>query len=152
MDLISARWRPNTFSIASEISPTVALARAASIANARRLPLPSPALRVSAASASSTSFWLRSDLSRLSLSICSRRTVEFSTFSTSIGASSTGLNLLTPITASFPGAERLDLLDGAPGFRREIMGQAVDVIGATPGIDDARGAAFLLQKQLRVAL
>ena len=29
MDLISARWRPNTFSIASEISPTVAFARAA---------------------------------------------------------------------------------------------------------------------------
>jgi len=45
MDLISARCRPNTFSIASEISPTVALARAASIASANRLPLPSPALR-----------------------------------------------------------------------------------------------------------
>jgi len=53
------------------------LARAASIASANRLPLPSPALRVSAASASSTSFWLRSFRKRASLSICSRRTVEF---------------------------------------------------------------------------
>src|SRR4051812_44112168 len=32
MDLISARWRPQTFSSAREISPTVAFARAASTA------------------------------------------------------------------------------------------------------------------------
>ena len=178
MDLISARCRPNTFSIASEISPTVALARAASIASARRLPLPSPALRVSAASAASTSFRLRSLRSRDSLSICSRRTVELSTFSTSIGASSVGRYLLTPITACRPAsilrlglgggfldpqfrhagldrlrhaAERLDLLDMAPGLGGEIVGQPLDIIGAAPGIDDAGGAAFLLQEQLRVA-
>ena len=106
MDLISARCRPNTFSSASEISPTVALARAASIASASRLPLPSPALRVSAASASSTSFWFRSFFRRASLSICKRRTVEFSTLSTSIGASLTGRYLLTPITACLPASIR----------------------------------------------
>jgi hypothetical protein len=37
---ISARWRPKTSSSASEISPTVALARAASTASASRLPSP----------------------------------------------------------------------------------------------------------------
>ena len=47
IDLISARWRPNTFSSAAEISPTVALARAASTASASRLPLPPSAARVS---------------------------------------------------------------------------------------------------------
>ena len=36
----SARWRPNTSSIASEISPTVARARVASIDSASRLPSP----------------------------------------------------------------------------------------------------------------
>ena len=95
----SARCRPNTFSIASEISPTVALARAASMASASRLPLPSLADCVSAFSVASTSAWLRSPRSRFNLSICSRRTVEFSTFSTSSGGSFSGLNLLTPITA-----------------------------------------------------
>ena len=44
----------------------------ASIASASKLPLPSPALRVNAFSASSTSFWLRSFFSRASLSICRR--------------------------------------------------------------------------------
>src|ERR1700743_3029315 len=117
MDLISARCRPNTFSIASEISPTVALARAASIASASRLPLPSPALRGSAASAASTSFWLRSERSRDSLSIWSRRTVEFSTLSTSIGASSMGLYLLTPITACLPASIRACVLAEASSIR-----------------------------------
>ncbi len=48
-------------------------------------------------------------------------------------------------------AERLDFLDVAPGFCREIAGQPLDIIGAAPGIDDAVGAAFLLQEQLRIA-
>ena len=48
-------------------------------------------------------------------------------------------------------AERLDFLDMAPGLGREIAGQPLDIIGAAPGIDDAVGAAFLLQEQLRVA-
>src|SRR6476660_8528686 len=47
---ISARCRPNTFSSAPEISPTVAFARAASIDSARRLP-PAFAPFVSASSA-----------------------------------------------------------------------------------------------------
>ena len=38
-----------------------------------------------------------------------------------------------------------------PGLGREIVGQPLDIIGAAPGIDDAGGAAFLLQEQLRVA-
>src|ERR1700730_4536079 len=48
---ISAGWRPYPFSSASEISPTVALARAASIASASRLfpGPPSPAAPSSAA-------------------------------------------------------------------------------------------------------
>ena len=48
-------------------------------------------------------------------------------------------------------AERLDLLDMAPGLGGEIVGQPLDIIRAAPGIDDAVGAAFLLQEQLRVA-
>src|SRR5699024_57819 len=115
--LISARWRPNTFSSASEISPTVALARAASIASASRLPLPSSAERVSAASAASTSFWFRSFFKRPSLSICKRRTVEFSTLSTSIGFSFFGLYLLTPITAWRPASIRAWVLADASSMR-----------------------------------
>ena len=48
---IWARWRVNTASSASEISPTVARARVASIASASRLPSPLRAAAVSAASA-----------------------------------------------------------------------------------------------------
>jgi len=73
------------------ISPTVSLGARASIAKRQQIAVPSPALRVSAANASSTSFWLRSFFSRDSLSICSRRTVIFRPSGTSIGASSIGL-------------------------------------------------------------
>ena len=48
-------------------------------------------------------------------------------------------------------AERFDFLDMAPGLGREIVGQPLDIIRAAPGIDDAVGAALLLQEQLRVA-
>ncbi len=39
----------------------------------------------------------------------------------------------------------------APSLCGEIAGEPLDIIRAAPGIDDAVGAAFLLQKQLRVA-
>ena len=48
-------------------------------------------------------------------------------------------------------AQRLDFLDVAPRLGGELLRQPLDVIGATPGIDDAVGAALLLQEQLRVA-
>ena len=74
---ITAWWRPYTFSRASEISPTVALARAASTASASRLPSsPGPGsaspARVSASSARSTSRSSRSARSRSSLATCWR--------------------------------------------------------------------------------
>ena len=61
----SATWRPKTFSSASEISPTVALARAARMANSSRLSSPCAA-RVSASSAVSTAA-----TSRVPFSCCS---------------------------------------------------------------------------------
>ena len=93
---ISAWCRPYTFSRASEISPTVAWARAALIASASRL-LPRPsspavpvaaAARVNSASAASVASLSRSARSRSSLAICSARTRLFSTLRTSISWSS----------------------------------------------------------------
>ncbi len=55
--------------------------------------------------------------SRFSLSICRRRTVEFSTLSTSIAASLTGLYLLTPITACRPASIRACVLAEASSMR-----------------------------------
>ena len=51
---VTARWRVNTASSASEISPTVARARSPRSARARRLPLPLRAASVSAPSAAAT--------------------------------------------------------------------------------------------------
>ena len=48
-------------------------------------------------------------------------------------------------------AERLDLVDMALRPGREFGGQALDVIGAAPGIDDARRAALLDEEELGVA-
>jgi hypothetical protein len=41
-------------------------------------------------------------------------------------------------------AQLLDLLDVSPGLLRQFIGEALDIVGATPRVDDARGAAFLL--------
>ncbi len=84
--------RPYTFSSASEISPTVALARAASTARASRLPSSAgpgsrPAAVVSARSASWQAVSSRSSRSRRSLAICWARTEELSTLRTSISSS-----------------------------------------------------------------
>ena len=48
-------------------------------------------------------------------------------------------------------AELLDLLDVAPGLARKLLRQPLDIERAAPGIDDAGGAAFLLQHDLGVA-
>ena len=156
----------------------MALARAASIASARRLPLPSPALRVSAASASSTSFWLRSlaqprqlvdlqpphggvfDLQHVDRRLVDRLVLVDADHRLLAGVDP-GLRLgggfLDPqfrhagLDRLRHAAELLDLLDMAPGLGGEIAGQPLDIIGAAPGIDDAVGAALLLQEQLRVA-
>ena len=84
---IRPAWRPNTFSNASEISPTVAFARAAAIDRASRLSScergePSAlaaAAFVSAVRAESTARWSRSSRSRRSLSSCCVRTPALST-------------------------------------------------------------------------
>ena len=39
----------------------------------------------------------------------------------------------------------------APGFVRKFIGQTLNVVGATPRIDDAGGAGFLLQNNLCIA-
>ena len=48
-------------------------------------------------------------------------------------------------------AGRFNLADMGERAGGEIMGQAFDVIGATPEVDDARNAAFGLEKQLSVS-
>ena len=42
-------------------------------------------------------------------------------------------------------------LDVAPGLLRELGGQPLDIERAAPGVDDAGGAALLLQEELGVA-
>ncbi len=82
-----ARCRPNTFSIASEISPTVALARAAAMLSSSRLPLPrAPSVERVERGARRPS-GSRSALRRCSLAIWRSRTRLLSIFSTSISAS-----------------------------------------------------------------
>jgi hypothetical protein len=72
---------------------------------------------VSAASASATACGSRSRLSRLSLSICNCRTAPLSTLRISIGASSRGRNLLTPITACAPESMRAWVRAAASSMR-----------------------------------
>src|SRR5690606_5682619 len=48
-------------------------------------------------------------------------------------------------------ARGLDLLDVAPRPPGEFVGEPFNVRAATPRVDDARGAGFLLEQQLRVA-
>ena len=48
-------------------------------------------------------------------------------------------------------AKRLDLFNVAPGFPREFVGQALNVIRAAPRVDDTGCARFLLQNDLRIA-
>ena len=118
-------WRPKTFSSASEISPTVAFARAASTASASRF-CPSPrgapsaiaaAASVSASSAASTARSSRSARSRRSFSSCSARTPALSTLSTSICSSSSTTYLLTPITGWRPESMRAWVRAAASSMR-----------------------------------
>jgi hypothetical protein len=48
-------------------------------------------------------------------------------------------------------AERLDLFDVSPSAARELVGEALDIERAAPRIDHPRGPGFLLQEQLGVA-
>ena len=48
-------------------------------------------------------------------------------------------------------AGRLDLLDVLPGASGQIVGEALDIGGARPGVDGAAGARLLLDDQLSVA-
>src|SRR6185436_14826516 len=147
MARISARWRPNTFSMASEISPTLALARAALTARSKRLALPR-APSVSALSAACAAFSSRSPRSRCSLAICCSRTDLLSTFRMSICASSLTRYLFTPtmgclLDAHFRNAggdrlghaaQPLDLLDMGERFAGELVRQPLDVVAAAPRI------------------
>ena len=95
MILICPECRPNTFSSASEISPTVAFARAAATESASRFwssPRLAPsaiaaAAPVSASNADVTARSSRSSRSRASLASCSARTPALSTARTSIFSS-----------------------------------------------------------------
>ena len=90
---IWAVYRPKTSSIAADISPTVAIARAASIASASRLVSsvpsePERAASVRRCSAALVATSSRSARSRSSLASWLARTAALSTRSTSIGSSS----------------------------------------------------------------
>ena len=176
--MISARWRPKTCSSANEISPTVALARAASMASASRLPLPPAALRVSASSASATAFGSRSRLSRVELvdlqlphrgvvdfEHVDRRFVARPVFVDADHRLRAGIDARLGARGGFldaqlrqagldgarHAAEFLDFLDVAPGLFGKIVGEPLDIERAAPRIDRARGAALALQDDLRVA-
>ena len=47
--------------------------------------------------------------------------------------------------------EFLDLVDMLQRLGGKIVGQALDIVGAAPGVDGLAGAAFLLQEELRIA-
>ena len=122
---IWAVWRPKTTSRASLISPTVAPARAASTARANRLspsPVRPPASTARAASVSRAMLAChatgsRSARSRRSLSSCSARTAPLSTFSTSMGSSTSGRYLLTPMTGCWPESMRAWVRAAASSMR-----------------------------------
>ena len=148
------------------------------MASASRLPLPSPAERVSAASASSTAFWLRSPLQPLQLvdlkppdvgivdlENIDRGLVDRLVFVDADHGLLAGIDPRLRLGGSFldpqlgnagldrlrHAAELFDFLDMTPGLGGEIAREPLDIIRAAPGIDDAGRAAFLLQEQLRVA-
>ena len=111
---IWAACRPYTFSRASEISPTVALARAASMARASRFcSSPGPrvpfsaasAPRVSASSAARVAASSRSSRSLRSFSICCARTAALSTLRTSISSSDVGAVLVDADDRLAPGVD-----------------------------------------------
>ena len=138
---IRPAWRPNTFSSESEISPTVALARAAAIARASRLSscdldVPSAvaaAAFVSAVNAESTARWSRSSRSRRSLSSCWARTPALSTRRTSISLSELSdpvTNLLTPMTGWRPESMRAWVRAAASSTRS--LGMPASIACAIP--------------------
>mmetsp|Transcript_7849 Transcript_7849/g.24632 ORF Transcript_7849/g.24632 Transcript_7849/m.24632 type:complete len:327 (+) Transcript_7849:1-981(+) len=118
-------WRPHTRSRASEISPTVHRARAASTASASRLFGLSPAAVLSASAAallSDSSTCRTRALSRfarrrLSASVCSRSTVVLSMSSTSTCVPSSTTYLLMPTTTSAPLSMRACLRAAASSMR-----------------------------------
>ena len=165
---ISARCRPHTFSSASEISPTVALARAAATASSSRLPSPVCAASVSASSAAATAFASRSPLRRCSLAIWLSRTrlvvdlqhldlglvgdLELVDADDGLRAGvdarlRAGRGLLDAHLGNAGGdrlghaAQLLDLGDVRLRLARQLVGQPLDVVAAAPRIDDAAGAA-----------
>ncbi len=169
---------PMRLSIADVISPTVALARAASTLSASRLPLPERAACASASSAVFSAAGSRSAFRRFSLSSCSARTLELSTLRTGTSSSSATMNLFTPTTVCAPvsmracvraagfldaqfrqalldrlrhTAELFDLADMLPRARRQIGGEPLNVVGAAPRIGRAAEASFGLQEKLRIA-
>ena len=184
---IGAVCRPNTSSSAALISPTVARARAASIDSLSRLASgSSPRCRRRGAAprratpsrASSHAAWSRSARRVRSLAICSARTAELSTLSTSMSSAVSGRNTLTPTTGWRPESMRAWVRAAASSMRslgspasialvipparstssmcaharsRQVVGQPLDVVAAAPRIDDLARARLVLQQELGVA-
>ena len=145
----SARWRPNTFSSASEISPTVARARVASIESSSRLPSPAAPSRERverglARAPSSRSACTRREPRELLLAharCCRRRGCRSSASSASRYLLTPTIDLLAAVDARLAArrglldaqlrharldrlghaAERLDLLDQLP----RLVGEAL---------------------------
>ena len=175
----SARCRPNTFSIASEISPTVARARAASTAAASRLP-PSRAAALDAGDRRRPGRRVaRRRGSARAAPPAPRAPATLSTSRMSIGSCCASRYLLTPTITSSPRStaacrRAAALLDpqlrhparsppwscrraprpprSAPRPRSaSSRRQALDVVGAGQRIDDMGDPGLLLQDQLGVA-
>ncbi len=120
--------------MAIDISPTVALARAASMASASRLVARVPSESRAAAVSRSSAAWhaasSRSARSRSSLAIWPARTAELSTLRTSNGSSSATTYRLTPITGWWPASIRAWVRAAASSIR--IFGMPASMALAMP--------------------
>ncbi len=103
---MSARWRPKTFSSASDTSPTVARRRTALIERSSRLPDFASAASVNACSAAATAALSRAALTWFRRAICDSRTDTLSISRISTLSSVASLYLLTPTITSLPESMR----------------------------------------------
>ena len=174
---ISALWRPNTSSMASDISPTVARARAASMQRASRLPSPrAPSVRAVSAARRGALVAVGPDPGQALDLLAAHLGVVDVEHVDLVGVLGHVLvdpddDLLAPVDPGLAAgralldaqlghaggdglghaAQLLDLLDEGPGLVGQVVGQLLDVVAAAERVDDVRHAGLLGQDQLGVA-
>ena len=175
---IVARWRENTSSSASEISPTVARARVASIDSSSRLPSPACALAQRVERVLHAGLVARRHAAARAARAAARARRCCRRRGRRRRAPRSRRYLLTPTMTSSPrstrglaarrrlldaqlrharldrlghAAERLDLLDELPRLVGEARGERLDVVAAAERVDHVGDAGLLGEDQLRVA-